>query len=250
MSLSVHPVALRLENRDVLVIGFGRVGAAKARQVYEAGARVRVVTTECLVSPPQWLHSLEIRPYEEGDLEHVDWVVSATGDPATNDRVVDEARRRRRWITVVDDPGRSDVYFSALHRDGDLVVAVSTAGASPGLAGWVRDRIREVLPPGLGAVAERLRRERGEFHARGVSTEFEWRPRIEELVANSGRLEDLESVSVVVDVALSAHPTRAGGEQARPDGEVERPTESGVKTVLDEVGKERAAGEESALGDR
>jgi len=48
-----------------------------------------------------------------------------------NDRLVDEARRENVWLNVVDDPERSDFFFTAGTVDGDVTVSVSTEGASP-----------------------------------------------------------------------------------------------------------------------
>jgi siroheme synthase-like protein len=182
----VLPLALTLTGKDVLVIGAGRVGAGKAGLLVDAGARVTIIARDVLAELPRGLGSLEEREYRDGDLHGYALVVSATGDPSTNDRVVEEARRENIWLNVVDDPARSDFYFTAVHRAGDVVVSVSTEGASPTLAQEVRSMIAEALPDNLADVAQTLRRERDDFHAQGSSTEgIDWRPRIRELLGVS-----------------------------------------------------------------
>jgi precorrin-2 dehydrogenase len=172
-----------LTGKDVLVIGAGRVGTSKATLLVDAGARVTIITRDVLAELPRGLTSLEEREYRDGDLRGYALVISATGDPTTNDRVVDEARRENVWLNVVDDPQRSDFYFTAVHRAGDVVVSVSTEGASPALAQEVRSMIARQLPDNLADVAQTLRREREAFHDRGASTEgVDWRPRIRELL--------------------------------------------------------------------
>jgi precorrin-2 dehydrogenase / sirohydrochlorin ferrochelatase len=168
------------------VIGAGRVGAGKAGLLVDAGARVTIIAREVLAELPRGLGSLEEREYRDGDLHGYALVVSATGDAAANDRVVEEARRENIWLNVVDDPARSDFYFTAVHRAGDVVVSVSTEGASPALAQEIRSMIAEALPDNLADVAQTLRRERNEYHDRGSSTEaVDWRPRIRELLSES-----------------------------------------------------------------
>ena len=180
------PLALKLTGKDVLVIGAGRVGTGKAGLLVDAGARVTIITRDVLAELPRGLTSLEEREYRDGDLRGYALVVSATGDAATNDRVVDEARRENIWLNVVDDPQRSDFYFTAVHRAGDVTVAVSTEGASPALAQEVRSMIARSLPDNLADVAQTLRRERDDLHDRGTSTEgIDWRPRIRELLDDS-----------------------------------------------------------------
>jgi len=182
----VLPLALKLTGKDVLVIGAGRVGTGKAGLLVDAGARVTIITRDVLAELPRGLTSLEEREYRDGDLRGYALVVSATGDAATNDRVVDEARRENIWLNVVDDPQRSDFYFTAVHRAGDVTVSVSTEGASPALAQEVRSMIARSLPDDLADVAQTLRRERDDLHDRGTSTEgIDWRPRIRELLDDS-----------------------------------------------------------------
>jgi precorrin-2 dehydrogenase/sirohydrochlorin ferrochelatase len=165
---------MRLTDKDVLVIGAGRVGAGKAGLLVEAGAHVTMISREVLSELPPGLASIELRDYLDGDLRGFALVISATGDVTVNDRVVQEARREGIWLNVVDDPQRSDFYFTAVHRAGDVTVSVSTEGASPALAQELRSMID---------VAQQLRRERVEFHANGASTEgVDWRRRIRELL--------------------------------------------------------------------
>ncbi len=179
----MFPLAADLTDRDVLVIGLGRVGVHKAAQLIEAGARVPVITREVLGEVPEGLASLERRPYRRGDLAGHLLVVSAAAHEATNDEIVAEARERGIWLNVVDDPPRCSFYFTSVYRDGDVVVSVSSSGASPSLAQWIRRRIEQLLPPGLGAVATALREERRALHAAGESTERDWSRRVDDLVA-------------------------------------------------------------------
>jgi siroheme synthase (precorrin-2 oxidase/ferrochelatase) len=71
----------------------------------------------------------------------------------------------------------------ALHRQGDVTVAVSTAGAAPALAQELRTLVANALPDNLALVANSLRDERRRLHENGTSTEgVDWRPRIRELL--------------------------------------------------------------------
>lgn len=75
--------------------------------------------------------------------------------PAT-DEIVRWARAAGALVHVEDDPARSDLHMSAVVRRGDLTIAISTGGGSPGLAvrlkrfigGWFgpewQDRTEEI----------------------------------------------------------------------------------------------------------
>ena len=157
------PLALKLSGKDVLVIGAGRIGAGKAALLVDAGARVTMIARDVLAELPQGLDgAANSATTARATSRGYALVVSATGDADVNDRVVDEARRENIWLNVVDDPERSDFYFTAVHRAGDVTVSVSTEGASPALAQELRSMIAERLPDNLGrrrpAVARRTSR--------------------------------------------------------------------------------------------
>jgi siroheme synthase-like protein len=182
------PLAMKLTDRPVLVVGSGRIGTGKAALLVEAGARVTMIAREQLAPLPEGLSSYEARDYRRGDLRGFALVVSATGDPVTNDLIVEEAHAEGVWLNVVDDPARSDFYFTAVHRDGDVLVSVSTEGASPALAQVIRTLIRDRLPRHLGSVARQLRSERAALHTSGDSTEnIDWKPRIHELLDDANQ---------------------------------------------------------------
>jgi siroheme synthase-like protein len=178
------PLAFSLDGLDVLVLGAGVIGSRKAAQLIDAGARVTVIAEEVRATLPDGVVSVEERAYRPGDLAGFFLVVSATGNTATNDLIVAEAREARLWLNVVDDPERSSFYFMALHRQGDVTVAVSTAGAAPALAQAIRSLVAERLPGNLAEVATTLREERRALHESGATTEnLDWRSRIDELLA-------------------------------------------------------------------
>ncbi len=180
----IYPVALRLTGRRVLVVGGGEVAARKVAGLVAAGADVTVLAPEMVAALEVAGCALERRMYQRGDAAGYRLVVAATDDEAVNQAVYDDAEAAGVWVNVADRPERCSVLLPAVARDGRVVVAVSTGGASPALAGWLRDRLREAMPSGLDVVAEQLASERAARHAAGESTEsVAWRDRIETLVA-------------------------------------------------------------------
>ena len=181
--MSVLPLAFKLADKPVLVVGAGRIGSGKAQLLVDAGAKVSVVARDVLAPLPAGITSIEHRDYRRGDLDGFSLVVSATGDAETNDAIVAEARDAGVWLNVVDDPARSDFYFTAVHRAGDVVVSVSSSGASPALAQRLRTLIAEHLPANLADVASRLRDERAAVRRAGESTEgLDWSSRLDTLL--------------------------------------------------------------------
>ncbi len=93
--------------------------------------------------------------YEEALLQDADFAVIATDDRAFNARVAADCRRAGIPVNCVDDKKNCDFYFPALIAAGDVVVGISTGGASPALAAALRKRIERALPPDLEDIARR-----------------------------------------------------------------------------------------------
>ncbi len=187
----MFPVILRFDGRLAVVIGGGTVADRKVDGLLDAGARVRVIAPSVVdalrakadaVGPDRL--RVATRSYEPSDLDGAWYVVAATGDPVVQQAVADECERRNLWCNAVDDPQRCTALLPAVHRNGDVIVAVSTGGASPTLARVLRDRIAQALPAGLGEVARTLETRRRTWQATGASTEArDWQPETDELLA-------------------------------------------------------------------
>ena len=78
--------------------------------------------------------------YNASLLDSVWLVVAATSDDPLNRRIYADASDRRIFCNVADVPELCSFILPALHRRGPITLAVSTAGASPALAQWLRDK--------------------------------------------------------------------------------------------------------------
>ena len=146
-----------LEGRRCLVVGGGTVGLEKAKGLLECGAVVTVVSPEIepdlQLLPVRWRR----KHYDSGDLDGNFLVVAATPDRPVNRRVFEDAEARSLLCNVVDDPEKCTVILPAVHRQGPIAIAVSTGGASPALAKWLRDRIAAQIGPTHADLARQLR---------------------------------------------------------------------------------------------
>ena len=148
----LFPMFLKLEGRQCLVVGAGKVGEPKIGGLLESGAHIRVVALDASPIVRQWARSgkidLELRPFVADDLDGAFLAVVATNSRTLNERVYHEAQRRRVLCNVVDVPDLCDFFYPAVVRRGDLQIAVSTAGQSPSLAQKIRQQLEKQFGPG------------------------------------------------------------------------------------------------------
>lgn len=147
-----------------LVVGGGAVALRKVRNLAEGEFRVTVIAPEILDEITlQPFVSMVRRGFDEADIDAVPaWslVFACTNARDVNRRIGELARARNIPVVVTDRQGESTFFTPATIRDGDLAIAVSTGGASPGIAKMIRERIVSALGPGWGTVARLARQER------------------------------------------------------------------------------------------
>jgi precorrin-2 dehydrogenase/sirohydrochlorin ferrochelatase len=172
-----YPVSLSLEGRRCLVVGGGRVAERKVAGLLACGARVHVVAPELgqgLREAAQGAHgrlTWEQRPYRRGEAGGYWLVLAATGDPQVSRAVFEDGEALGVWVNCADDPDSCSFTLPAVLRRGPLTVAVSTSGASPALARWIRERLAEQIGPEYAQLADLLSEQRQALRAAGRSTE-------------------------------------------------------------------------------
>src|SRR5256712_9317173 len=106
------------------------------------------------------------RPYRAGALGGAFLAIAATNDDVVTGAVWAEADASRVLLKSVDDLPNSSFIAPSIHRQGDVTVAVSTAGQSPALAVRLRERIARSIGPEYATLAELLGRLRPAVHTR------------------------------------------------------------------------------------
>ena len=148
-----YPVFLDLEGQPCILFGGGAMAEEKARGLVEAGARLIVVSAE--LDPSfgplmagahcEWV----MRDYQPGDLRGRFMAVSA-GDRQHNAAIWAEGQRENVIVNCLDDPPHCRFIYPSIHRQGELVLALSTTGKCPALAVRLRQRLAEQLGPEYG----------------------------------------------------------------------------------------------------
>lgn len=170
-----YPITLNLANRKCVVIGGGAVAERKVETLLEFHAAVTVVAPELtprlrdLAAGGAIRHEAEV--YAPDALRGAFLVIAATDDREVNKAVSLESQLHGILVNVADDPELCTFFMPAVARWGSFVIAVSTSGKSPALAGWVRARLESCFGPEYGELADLLGELREEVKAKYPSRE-------------------------------------------------------------------------------
>ncbi len=145
--MTSYPVNLELTDRQVLVVGGGRVARRKVERLLAAGAEVQVISPE-LIEPLAELAAngaidYSRREFKAEDLAKQLLVIAATDQPEVNQRVGKLARANEQLVNVVDDKQLSNFTLPAVVKQGDLLLTAATGGNLPALAKLIRQRLEQ-----------------------------------------------------------------------------------------------------------
>ncbi|HEX9554911.1 MAG TPA: SAM-dependent methyltransferase, partial [Reyranella sp.] len=132
------PLFFDLSGRKVVVVGEGAAADRRAALAGSAGAKIQRI-------PPSAVEASDFRGAAAAFI--------ATGDADRDAAAQRLAKSAGVPVNVADRPSLCDFILPAIVDRDEVVVAISTGGASPTLATVLRGRIEAALPQRIGAVA-------------------------------------------------------------------------------------------------
>lgn len=175
-----YPVFLDLRDKKCLVVGGGKVAAQKVNSLLSCHAKVTVLSPELSFELQKLTDTGKIKylqkTYNSIFLEDIFLVIGSTANEEVNSSIAADCRSRHILVNIVDVPSLCSFIVPAVARQGDLSIAISTAGKSPALAARLRKEIESSFDLQYGSFLDFL----------GAL-----RPRILETISNSNRRKAL-----------------------------------------------------------
>lgn len=143
--MPLYPVNLKISGRLCLVVGGGPVAARKVGSLLFCGARVRIVSPEVVEDIRQLALAGKIewwqRGYVHGDLRGIFLAIAATDRPEVQRQIAEEAAGLPVLLNSADTPDACDFQVPSKLRRGELLITISTGGASPALSRRIREKL-------------------------------------------------------------------------------------------------------------
>ena len=158
------PMFVDLTGQPCLIVGGGAVAARKAEKLRPYSPDLRAIAPE-FVSGFEGCTLLR-RPYIPGDEDGMALVIAATDDPDLNHAISAACRSKNIPVNVVDDREYCSFLFPCLVQEGELSIGISTGGASPTAAVWLKQQITDLVPTGFDEILAFLEELRPQIKAK------------------------------------------------------------------------------------
>lgn len=144
--MSYYSALLNIDYKKVVIVGGGHVARQKLESLLPTKANIVIISPALHESIQAYLPHERIvwkeKTFEPGDLDDAALIFAVTDQTEVND-AVEEATQHWQLLSRADMKGRVDFINPAVVRRGDLILSVSTSGASPGLTRKIKQQLVE-----------------------------------------------------------------------------------------------------------
>ena len=159
--MAYFPLFVDLEDKNILVVGGGKVAERKISILLQFSRNITVVAKKIKSEKIKRFSidrkiNLKERLFQLSDLDNTDLVIVAVDDISLQKKIYDECMKRKIPVNSVDSIDYCSFIFPAIIKEEDLVIGISSSGKAPALAGRLKDIIKDCLPKNLKLVLKEV----------------------------------------------------------------------------------------------
>lgn len=170
--MGLFPFFVDIKEAEGLLIGGNKHALEKLERLLPYGPHLHVIGTEFCPDMEESLAqagdsvTVSHRAFLDSDLTPPPaFVVVSTGDAQEDHRISLLCQEMRIPVNVVDDQPYCTFLFPSLIHHGSLSIGISTAGASPATAVWLRKKVEEQIPDDVETILDWLQSKRPQILA-------------------------------------------------------------------------------------
>lgn len=144
------PVSIDLKNKNILVVGAGKISLRKVITLLEYECKIRVITKEVLekdfykLNEDRKIILNENHNFCEKDLENIFLVIAATNNEEINEYISEICIKRNVLVNNISSKNNMSLRFSSIYEKDDFQIAVSAKG-NPKRAVEIKNKIKAVF---------------------------------------------------------------------------------------------------------
>ena len=150
MANKFFPVSIDLNNKNILVIGAGKIALRKVETLMSYNCNILVITKDILeekfleLEKSNKIKIFKNQEFEEKFLENIFLVVVATNNEILNKKISNLCISKNILVNNITSKDDMNVRFTSIYEKDDIQIAIS-AGGNPKKAVEVKNKIKDIF---------------------------------------------------------------------------------------------------------
>ncbi|BEO91262.1 bifunctional precorrin-2 dehydrogenase/sirohydrochlorin ferrochelatase [Fusobacterium nucleatum] len=150
MANKFFPVSIDLNNKNVLIIGAGKISLRKVETLLKYNCNITVITKEILeekfleLEKNNKIKIFKNQEFEEKFLENIFLVVVATDNEVLNKNISQLCMSKNILVNNVTSKDNMNIRFASIYEKDDIQIAISANG-NPKKAVEIKNKIKNIF---------------------------------------------------------------------------------------------------------
>jgi len=144
------PVSVDINNKNILVIGAGKIALRKVETLLNYNCNIIVITKDILeekfleLEKNNKIKILKNQEFEEKFLENIFLVITATDDETLNKKISQLCMNKNILVNNITSKDDMNVRFASIYEKDDVQIAISANG-NPKKAIEIKNKIKDIF---------------------------------------------------------------------------------------------------------
>ena len=150
MANKFFPVSIDINNKNILVIGAGKIALRKVETLLNYNCNIIVITKDILeekfleLEKNNKIKILKNQEFEEKFLENIFLVITATDDETLNKKISQLCMNKNILVNNITSKDDMNVRFASIYEKDDIQIAISANG-NPKKAVEIKNKIKDIF---------------------------------------------------------------------------------------------------------
>ena len=150
MANKFFPVSINLNNKNILVIGAGKIALRKTEMLLNYNCNINVITKDILeekfleLEKSNKIKIFKNQEFEEKFLENIFLVIAATDNEVLNKNISQLCINKNILVNNITSKDDMNVRFASIYEKNDIQIAIS-ANANPKKAVEIKNKIKNIF---------------------------------------------------------------------------------------------------------